>query len=100
LQLARDSDSGLALGAWGAVQATSAGCAIALGGLVRDGVAALAARGSLGPALTGDAIGYGAVYYIEIALLFVTLVVIGPLARHAGTPGEEGSGLGLAEMPN
>ncbi|MFK7885465.1 MAG: BCD family MFS transporter [Gammaproteobacteria bacterium] len=100
MELARESDSGLALGAWGAVQATSAGCAIALGGLVRDGVATLAERGALGPGLVSEATGYGAVYYIEIALLFVTLVVIGPLARHAGTPGEEGSGLGLAEMPN
>lgn len=35
----------------------------------------------LGPVLTGPAIGYCAVYLIEIALLFATLVVIGPLVR-------------------
>jgi BCD family chlorophyll transporter-like MFS transporter len=77
----RNGESGLALGAWGAVQATSAGLAIALGGAVRDGVGHLAAHGSLGPALTGAATGYSVVYHIEIALLFATLVAIGPLVR-------------------
>jgi MFS transporter, BCD family, chlorophyll transporter len=71
----------LALGAWGAVQATSAGVAIALGGAVRDAVTGLALQGSLGPALVGAATGYGAVYQIEIVLLFATLVAIGPLVR-------------------
>jgi BCD family chlorophyll transporter-like MFS transporter len=63
------------------VQATSAGIAIALGGAVRDVISGLAAHGSLGPALTGPATGYGAVYQIEIVLLFATLVAIGPLVR-------------------
>ena len=54
----RNGESGLALGAWGAVQATSAGLAIALGGAVRDGVTSLAVHGSLGPALTGASTGY------------------------------------------
>ena len=36
MALARDGESGLALGAWGAVQATAAGVAIALGGVLRD----------------------------------------------------------------
>lgn len=77
----RNGESGLALGAWGAVQATSAGVAIALGGAVRDGITSLAVHGSLGPALTSAATGYGAVYQIEIVLLFATLVAIGPLVR-------------------
>jgi BCD family chlorophyll transporter-like MFS transporter len=77
----RNGESGLALGAWGAVQATSAGIAIALGGAVRDGITHLAVHGSLGPALTGASTGYGAVYQIEIMLLFATLVAIGPLVR-------------------
>jgi BCD family chlorophyll transporter-like MFS transporter len=77
----RNGESGLALGAWGAVQATSAGIAIALGGAVRDGITHLAVHGSLGPALTGASTGYGAVYQIEIFLLFATLVAIGPLVR-------------------
>ena len=43
--------TGLALGAWGAVQATAAGVAVALGGVLRDIVAALAAQGLFGAAL-------------------------------------------------
>ncbi len=43
--------NGMALGVWGAVQATAAGTAIACGGLIRDGVGALAASGRLGEAL-------------------------------------------------
>jgi BCD family chlorophyll transporter-like MFS transporter len=77
----RNGESGLALGAWGAVQATSAGLAIALGGAVRDGITSLAVHGSLGPTLAGASTGYGAVYQIEIILLFATLVTIGPLVR-------------------
>ena len=46
--------TGLALGAWGAVQATAAGVAVALGGMLRDVVSAMAAQGwfgsSAGPA--------------------------------------------------
>ncbi len=92
--------NGLALGAWGAVQATGTGVAIALGGALRDGVAALAAQGALGPAISGAGIGYSFVYHIEIALLFATLVAIGPLVRptsERGTPST--TSFGLAEFP-
>ena len=81
MQAAPADKVGLALGSWGAVQATAAGLAIASGGLLRDTLAGLAARDMLGPVLTGPAIGYCAVYLIEIAMLFATLVVIGPLVR-------------------
>jgi BCD family chlorophyll transporter-like MFS transporter len=77
----RNGENGLALGAWGAVQATSAGLAIALGGAVRDGVTSLAVHGALGPVMTSASTGYTAVYQIEILLLFATLVAIGPLVR-------------------
>ena len=73
--------SGLVLGAWGAVQACSGGLAIGLGGALRDGVTALASRGLLGDAMSGPGIGYSVVYHIEIALLFATLVALGPLVR-------------------
>ena len=43
--------AGLALGAWGAVQATAAGVAVALGGVLRDVISALAGQGFFGPAL-------------------------------------------------
>jgi MFS transporter, BCD family, chlorophyll transporter len=92
--------SGLALGAWGAVQATASGIAIALAGLVRDGLGGLATSGALGPGLSGPATGYMAVYIAEIILLFVTLVAIGPLARHAPDDlTRRTAGYGLAEFP-
>jgi len=77
-----DPQAGLALGAWGAVQACGIGIAMAVGGGVRDVVQALARAGAFGSGYDGTSIGYVAVYNIEILLLFATLVVIGPLAAH------------------
>ncbi|MBS0558529.1 MAG: MFS transporter [Proteobacteria bacterium] len=77
----RGGQNGLVLGAWGAAQAFAAGAAIALGGLLHDGVSELAARGFLGEALAVPATGYGFVYLTEVLLLFATLVAIGPLIR-------------------
>jgi len=95
-----DGQSGLVLGAWGAVQATAAGSAIALGGAIRDVVSVLAAKGLLGPALTGPSTGYGVVYHIEIVLLFATLAAIGPLVRPARERRQQSSSkFGLAEFP-
>lgn len=79
--MACEIDNGLLLGAWGAVQATAIGGGIALGGALRDMVNILAVQGHLGPALTGPAVAYGAVYQIEIILLFITLAIAGPLAK-------------------
>jgi MFS transporter, BCD family, chlorophyll transporter len=83
---ARPGQIGLALGVWGAVQASAAGSAIAAGGLIRDGVGVLASRGVLGEALSGPEIGYSFVYHIEIALLFAALIAIGPLVRRVRLP--------------
>ena len=96
--------NGLALGAWGAVQASAAGLGIALSGALRDTVASLAEQGLLGPALTHPSVGYSVVYHIEIALLFLTLAVIGPLVRpaHLGENpdrAQPSAGFGLAEFP-
>jgi BCD family chlorophyll transporter-like MFS transporter len=74
-------DTGLALGAWGAVQASAAGLAIAASGILRDLGAHLAESGHLGEALNLPSTGYLIVYHIEIALLFATLLAIGPLVR-------------------
>jgi BCD family chlorophyll transporter-like MFS transporter len=100
MAMAQNGESGFALGAWGAVQATAAGCAIAFGGAVRDIVGSLASAGALGPALSGPAAGYSIVYHIEIALLFATLAAIGPLVRtgRERTP-QTTSRFGLAEFP-
>jgi BCD family chlorophyll transporter-like MFS transporter len=78
---AKRGQIGLALGIWGAVQASAAGIAIAAGGLIRDGVSMLAHDGSLGVALNSAATGYGTVYVIEILLMFATLIAVGPLVR-------------------
>jgi BCD family chlorophyll transporter-like MFS transporter len=100
MQLQADGQSGLALGAWGAVQATSAGLAIAFGGFASDAIHAAATRGLLGEALSGPATGYMFVYHIEIALLFAALVAIGPLVRAAhGSVHVPLPRLGLAEFP-
>ena len=100
MNLARNGQCGLALGAWGAVQATAAGTAIAVGGGLRDFVSTLAMDGWLGPALNMPATGYTVVYHIEIALLFATLVAIGPLVRYSREPRLQPSlKFGLAEFP-
>ncbi|TDQ82956.1 BCD family chlorophyll transporter-like MFS transporter [Dongia mobilis] len=91
--------SGLALGAWGAVQASAAGLAVAAGGILRDVANVLADRGLLGPALTGRSVGYGFVYQVEIVLLFAALVAIGPLVRTAGGRLRSTAKFGLAEFP-
>lgn len=100
MDLARIAGSGIALGAWGAVQATAAGLAIAAGGIVRDTVAMAAERGALGPAFAAPATAYGVVYHIEICLLFAALVAVGPLARFAGTARDRDTQtFGLAQFP-
>ena len=99
LGMARKDQVGLALGVWGTVQATAAGGAIALGGLLKDGVSILASQGVLGPALNGPATGYILVYHIELALLFCTLVAIGPLVRIGwAAPSPQTAGSGFAEI--
>ncbi|MCU0905012.1 MAG: PucC family protein [Tabrizicola sp.] len=63
---------GLALGAWGAVQATAAGVAVALGGALRDSMGRLDAGAQ--PALL-----YMPVFTAEMALLVLALLVALPL---------------------
>jgi BCD family chlorophyll transporter-like MFS transporter len=76
MNLAPKDQAGLALGAWGAVQATAAGIAVASGGILRDVFASLAARGALGPGMTGPGTGYSLVYLIEIVLLVATVFIM------------------------
>jgi BCD family chlorophyll transporter-like MFS transporter len=99
---ARPGQIGLALGVWGAVQASAAGAAVAAGGLIRDGVTALTSSGLLGQALASRATGYSVVYHLEIAVLFTTLIAIGPLVRRpfANPRPRTASGLGLGELPS
>ncbi|OCW58478.1 BCD family MFS transporter [Hoeflea olei] len=100
MDIAEKSDNGLAIGAWGAVQATAIGLGLAAGGLIRDGVNGLLAGAEPGAALIAPAAGYSVVYHIEIGLLFTALAVLGPLAARRQVPNQARSmRFGLAEMP-
>ena len=61
--------AGLAMGAWGAVQATAAGLAMALGGIIRDLMALVVDSGT----------AYAFVYSLEVVLLLITLYAMYPL---------------------
>jgi BCD family chlorophyll transporter-like MFS transporter len=61
--------AGLALGAWGAVQATAAGLAMGLGGIIRDLMALVVDSGR----------AYASVYCLEVVLLLITLYAMNPL---------------------
>lgn len=77
---------GLALGAWGAVQATSAGLGIALAGILRDLILAM-------PSQAGSAahMPYNAVFLIEIGFLALAILVAIPfgLARRRSAQSAE-----------
>jgi BCD family chlorophyll transporter-like MFS transporter len=92
---------GLALGAWGAVQATCTGVATFAGGAVRDAVSSLAEQGVLGEGLVNAATGYSFVYHVEMYLLFATLIAIGPLVRASARPVQAVAPgkFGLADLP-
>lgn len=81
MNLAPRNQTGLALGAWGAVQASAAGLAIAMGGILRDIVTVMAPVSPL-----GSAVGYDFVYALEVVLLFATLLTMIPLIRRVGVP--------------
>jgi BCD family chlorophyll transporter-like MFS transporter len=73
--------AGLAMGAWGAVQATAAGIAIAASGIIRDAVNAVLQGAEDNWGLAG---GYVVVYGIEITLLLITVVAVWPMLRSRG----------------
>ncbi|MEM6640578.1 MAG: PucC family protein [Pseudomonadota bacterium] len=79
------SQADLALGAWGAVQATAAGVAMALSGTTRD--VTNASLGGIRTAFgfTSEAAGYISVYTLEIVLLVVTVLAVLPLIRQSST---------------
>jgi BCD family chlorophyll transporter-like MFS transporter len=100
MSLQRGEDAGLALGAWGAVQATAGGASVALGGVIKDLIGALASTGWMGESLTSPVTGYSFVYHIEMYLLFGVLVAIGPLVRNdASLKRSQGQKFGLADLP-
>ena len=78
MQLAPREQIGLALGAWGAVQATATGLAMALGGLIRQFL-----DDPLGPSAA-----YTSVYTLELLMLAATLLAMAPLSRNLAPASE------------
>jgi BCD family chlorophyll transporter-like MFS transporter len=72
---------GLALGAWGAVQSAAAGLSMFFGGALRDAVTGITTQGLWGSAMADPSVAYSMVYHVEMLLLFVTLIAIGPMVR-------------------
>ena len=68
--------AGLAVGAWGSVQATAAGIAIVISAVIRDVVNGAEWASALST-------GYIVVYIIEIVLLIVTILAAIPMIRKA-----------------
>ncbi len=67
---------GLALGTWGAVQASAAGVAIAFGGAMHDVINGAVPQ-------YAPAFGYTSVYSLEVVLLVATIVAMSPLLRRS-----------------
>ncbi len=102
--LAKDGSAGMALGAWGAVQASAAGAGIALGGLIRDGMTQVALSSAMGTTLADRTTGYGTVYVLEVILLLVTLLLLGPVVGKLARINQETTAggphaFGLREFP-
>jgi BCD family chlorophyll transporter-like MFS transporter len=93
---APEHQRGLALGAWGAVQASAAGVAVAASGVIRDLVAAAAQRHAPFGSLGGQASGYMAVYSIEVVLLLMTMLAMAPLVVRRTPPLAAGAAVAAA----
>lgn len=93
---------GIALGAWGAVFASSEGLSMFGAGVIRDWVVRGIADGRITGPMADPSVPYSVVYHIETLLLFATLVALGPLVRLVRTGAiarEREKEFGLAEMP-
>ena len=73
--LAPRSQVGIAMGAWGAVQATSQGVGATIGGVIRD----VANGMNIGLDLPGNASGYVIIFALELAFMVATLAAMWPL---------------------
>ncbi len=89
MSLAPKQQAGLALGAWGAVQATAAGLGVALSGVIRDLVVAGIGSGAAPQVPHATSAGYMVVYALEIGLLLVTIIAIAPLIRRGADAYQE-----------
>ena len=99
MEMAHSKHAGMVLGAWGAVQATASGIAMAFGGVARDVVGGLATQGHLGEVMVSDVTGYNFVFQTEMVMMFVVLIALGPLVSRRPALAPKSRGLGLAELP-
>ncbi|AKD25670.1 Arabinose efflux permease [Polynucleobacter duraquae] len=101
MSMDQENKTGMVIGAWGAVTATCSGIGMSLGGVIRDLVSDLAMGGVIGTTLMNPATGYSFVYHIEIYLLFITLIALGPLvAKKRNLDISKMSKFGLADFPS
>ncbi len=84
IRAAPDNRIGLALGTWGAVQATAAGIGVALAGITRDIIVQMPSLGGLSAAAP-----YNYVFAIEIAFLVMAIFLVIPKERHNASKGRE-----------
>ena len=80
MQLAPRAQVGIAMGAWGAVQATSQGVGATIGGAIRD----LTRGVDLGLGVAPKADGYVMIFGLELALMLATLAAMWPLLQRDG----------------
>jgi MFS transporter, BCD family, chlorophyll transporter len=66
---------------------------------LRDIVSAAATSGVFGEVLQSPGTGYSAVYHLELAMLFATLIALGPMVRRDAWPRAPGERFGMAELP-
>ncbi len=85
MRAAPDEQIGLALGTWGAVQATAAGVAVAIGGMMRDLITAWSVTGQVS---AGSA--YLPVFAFEIVLLMAACMAMIPMVRSPGRDARPG----------
>ncbi|MDJ0640674.1 MAG: MFS transporter, partial [Paracoccaceae bacterium] len=84
IRAAPDNRIGLALGTWGAVQATAAGIGVALAGITRDIIVQMPVLGGVSPAAP-----YNYVFAIEIAFLVLAIALAIPRGRTTVSEGRE-----------
>ncbi|WP_300031129.1 PucC family protein [uncultured Roseobacter sp.] len=84
MRAAERDQIGLALGTWGAVQATAAGLGVALAGVVRDVIVAVSAQAGTAPHLP-----YNAVFLIEIVFLALACAMLLPLTGRRRATGRQ-----------
>ena len=103
IPISKGAGRGLVLGSWGAAQATAAGLGIGLGGILNDISNSIIGSESYNLIVSANpAFSYLVVYHLEIFLLFLTLVFLGPLSQYLSSlklDRKEFEKFGFSEMP-